>query len=116
MDVREREFDNLKLRLEEHMRALRHRINAIQADKQQDAGPRSADLEEQAQEAENDEVLEQLDSQTRDEYVRVDAALKRMGAGEYGECVDCGEEIQLARLKAIPWAFRCVECARAHEG
>jgi len=45
----------------------------------------------------------------------VDAALSRAAAGSYGECVDCGEPIAAARLKAYPAATRCIDCQGAFE-
>jgi len=30
--------------------------------------------------------------------------------GTYGICDDCGDEIGLERLKALPFAVRCVDC------
>ena len=45
----------------------------------------------------------------------VEGALGRMAAGSYGECVDCGEPIATARLKAYPAATRCIECQGALE-
>lgn len=39
------------------------------------------------------------------------AALRRMDEGTYGECIDCGIEIDEERLGAIPGALRCLECA-----
>ncbi len=49
------------------------------------------------------------------ELTEVDAALARMRAGEYGECIDCGQFIAPARLTAYPTALRCVGCQAAHE-
>ncbi len=43
------------------------------------------------------------------------AARRRLAAGSYGECADCGEPIAFARLLAYPTAKRCIECQRAHE-
>src|SRR5687768_10684243 len=40
----------------------------------------------------------------------IDAALERIADGSYGQCADCGIEIDPARLKAQPAALRCVEC------
>ncbi len=40
----------------------------------------------------------------------IDAALKRLEADVYGECMDCGVAIPLARLQATPQALRCVSC------
>ena len=45
----------------------------------------------------------------------VDAALSRVAAGSYGECIDCGEPIAIARLKAYPAATRCIDCQEAFE-
>jgi DnaK suppressor protein len=46
---------------------------------------------------------------------RIDAALARLEAGHYGRCVECGDEIPEARLRALPFAVRCVECAETRE-
>jgi DnaK suppressor protein len=42
----------------------------------------------------------------------IQAALARMDDGTFGQCVDCGESISEQRLNAIPYAARCVRCAR----
>jgi DnaK suppressor protein len=42
-------------------------------------------------------------------------ALVRLDEGRYGECVDCGEPIDEARLRAIPEAMRCAPCAEHAE-
>jgi DnaK suppressor protein len=49
------------------------------------------------------------------ELADVEAALGRLRAGTYGECVDCGERIAPARLRAYPAATRCVACQGALE-
>jgi RNA polymerase-binding protein DksA len=45
----------------------------------------------------------------------VEAALKRLAAGDYGACVDCGTEIPFERLRAYPTASRCVSCQSVRE-
>ena len=40
----------------------------------------------------------------------IDYALIRLDDGEYGVCLDCGEEIPFERLKVIPSALYCVGC------
>ncbi|MDH5650121.1 MAG: TraR/DksA family transcriptional regulator [Gammaproteobacteria bacterium] len=42
-------------------------------------------------------------------------ALLRMRTGTYGNCLDCGTEINLERLKIYPTAKRCIQCQTAHE-
>lgn len=54
---------------------------------------------------------------TRDlgELRALQAALKRVSDGTYGQCVDCSEEIPFARMRAQPAAERCVACQGRHE-
>ena len=75
----------------------------------------SADSEEQAQELENAEVVDALGNETRRELSKVASALAQIEAETYGICVDCGEDIPLARLQAYPFADRCIRCATAAE-
>ncbi|MDO8450446.1 MAG: TraR/DksA family transcriptional regulator [Rhodoferax sp.] len=51
-----------------------------------------------------------LDARETAELSLVDAALSRIEAGTYGQCVDCGVEIPAARLHAAPEAPRCIAC------
>ena len=44
------------------------------------------------------------------ELVAVRAALARLADGSYGECMDCGQGVGLARLLAQPAAARCIAC------
>ena len=46
---------------------------------------------------------------------KIDAALKKIDEGEYGECMSCGEQIGVARLKARPVAELCIECKSEQE-
>lgn len=41
---------------------------------------------------------------------RIVAALERLDAGEYGQCVECGEAIAPARLNVMPEVTTCVRC------
>jgi RNA polymerase-binding transcription factor DksA len=52
------------------------------------------------------EVAEQSD---------VAAALARITNGTYGVCVDCTDEIGVARLEAYPTAKRCIRCQTHYE-
>ncbi len=45
----------------------------------------------------------------------VDDALARLDNGTYGLCIDCGTEIDAARLKAIPYAALCLKCQSKRE-
>lgn len=45
------------------------------------------------------------------ELARIEAALRRVEAGDYGYCTVCGEPIAAARLEVDPAATRCIRCA-----
>jgi DnaK suppressor protein len=45
----------------------------------------------------------------------IDLALADMDAGRYGTCAECEEPISERRLKALPFATRCVECQARSE-
>ena len=42
---------------------------------------------------------------------RIDGALQRLAEGEYGACVECGEDIAPKRLEIDPTVAKCVDCA-----
>ena len=45
------------------------------------------------------------------ELRRIEAAIARMDAGDYGFCIECGEEIPVRRLEFDPATPYCVDCA-----
>ncbi len=45
----------------------------------------------------------------------VNDALARFENGTYGLCLDCGQEIDAARLQAIPYAPLCLSCQSKRE-
>lgn len=46
---------------------------------------------------------------------KIDAALEKIENGEYGECMSCGEDIGVKRLKARPVAELCIDCKSEQE-
>jgi RNA polymerase-binding protein DksA len=45
----------------------------------------------------------------------IDAALKRIDDGTYGQCERCGQAIESERLEALPWATLCIDDKRREE-
>jgi RNA polymerase-binding protein DksA len=45
----------------------------------------------------------------------IDHALQRLDDGLYGQCETCGSEIAANRMQALPFATRCISCAREDE-
>ena len=104
------EFDDLRRRLTERRRALLETRESQQGElralRSQDKDP---EYEEGAQVKVADDVLTALSETARREVMQIDAALGRMDEGEYGKCVDCGQEIPIERLRALPFTLRCQE-------
>lgn len=46
------------------------------------------------------------------QITRLSGALQRMDNGDYGYCVECGEEIDVRRLSVDPSTTRCTGCAQ----
>ena len=51
-----------------------------------------------------------------DSLFEIDEALRRLNDGTYGVCEDCEDLIEEARLKALPFARRCIKCKTYLEG
>jgi DnaK suppressor protein len=56
-------------------------------------------------------LAQDVERRRKIELQRIDAALVRIAAGDYGYCLNCGEEIPLARLEFDPAVATCIDCA-----
>lgn len=72
---------------------------------------RNADFAEQAVERQNDEVLHALLAEAEAGLRLVGLARLHLADGSYGQCQRCGEQIEPARLQALPAAEFCLACA-----
>ncbi|NMP33112.1 TraR/DksA family transcriptional regulator [Thalassotalea sp. M1531] len=94
--------------LKDKQQELSKRIDAITADFQKG---RSADFAEQTTESENDQVLEAIRLEAKEELKQVNRAIQRAKDDEYGQCITCGDDINQARLKTLPYTDYCINCA-----
>ncbi|MEH6587583.1 MAG: TraR/DksA family transcriptional regulator [Halioglobus sp.] len=101
-------INELKTELEQRLAAMQSRLTSIKRDVTQE---HSGDSAEQAQERENDEVVDAIGNETRQSLHAIQVALDKIADGTYGECEKCGNPIGEGRLDAIPEARYCVNCA-----
>lgn len=97
-------------RLEQKKAELSDRVSKIEADIGKGL---DADLEEQATQLENQEVLADLVKEAQGQLPQINSALERMADGSYGQCGVCGKQINIQRLEANPYANDCMSCASA---
>lgn len=101
-------INELQAELEQRRAVMQARLTSIKRDVTQE---HSGDSAEQAQERENDEVVDAIGNETRQSLHAIQVALDKIADGTYGECEKCGSPIGEGRLNAIPEATYCVNCA-----
>ncbi|MBN1589677.1 MAG: TraR/DksA family transcriptional regulator [Pirellulales bacterium] len=75
----------------------------------------SGDVVDAALDSVHDEISSQLAEVESQELARTETALERMREGHYGVCENCGTNIPMARLQALPYAVYCIKCQRDAE-
>jgi DnaK suppressor protein len=73
------------------------------------------DAEELGSDNADQELTLSLVGSEKNTLDQIEAALKRIEDGSYGQCETCGVKIPKARLEAIPYAAQCVRCASQGE-
>lgn len=76
---------------------------------------RPGDIMDAAQDGAAEELNSSLAEVEAREINRIEVALERMRAGQYGKCETCECNIPLPRLEALPYATRCIKCQRDAE-
>jgi RNA polymerase-binding protein DksA len=104
--------DALRKRLEAKKAELMSRLDRITANLRRGV---DADSKERAKQMEDNEVVDALGNEAREEIGKIAAALKRIESGEFGTCAECGVSIHPDRLEAYPYAEECIECAEFAE-
>ena len=103
-------LSEFKAQLEQEKKRLTELLARTHAHLHKDE-PVSADFAEQANETNNDEVVDALDFEAKLEMAQVNYALKRIENGSYGSCEKCDKDIHPKRLEAIPYVANCIDCA-----
>ena len=88
------------------------RVRTIRNDQRADIDPSPGDEMDVARSLSDVETHASLIEIAQRRLANIDDALARVEDGSYGVCESCGEEIPVERLKALPFARRCVDCQR----
>ncbi len=106
-----KKYDQIRRKLIDRRDEIKGRLDKVDQDILHTNGAPNPDSGEQAVERENDDVLEALGGLARSELEKINTALARIERNEYGNCTLCKKAISTERLKAIPYADRCINCA-----
>lgn len=90
-----------------------HLIGQVNENQSQTFGMDRENLQDPVDAAVNDReqtILLSISESERTLLNQIDEALERIELGGYGECMNCGQTITDARLKAVPYARYCINC------
>lgn len=111
-----RDLYRFKQRLQKRRAELnRRRAAAERGVSEVREGRTDPEYEEGAQADHVEYTLETISDSHQRELAQIDAALERIDAGSYGECIECGGEIPIERLEVLPYAVLDAECAARRE-
>jgi DnaK suppressor protein len=105
-----KKLETFKKRLEERQQVLRKAVSRTEEDGRIAADQDAADIADRATSSYTKEFLFSQSNNDRQLLAMVETALQRIREGEFGECVNCGNEINPKRLEAVPWTRYCIAC------
>lgn len=111
-------LSTLRELLQYRLRDLQADVHAAELAHREPAAAGGHEVEDRKDDAARKQFQDIDDAQEqRDvgEMALVKAALQRLDAGTFGDCLDCGDAIPLQRLMVQPAAQRCTACQAAHE-
>lgn len=107
---------NMKKELIKELKELEKKIDENPIDSSSEVNPypiHPSDLGTDEEMRENNaEMYSRLSEKLRD----IEYALDKIRNKTYGKCENCGKDISLARLKALPFSKYCLKCAEMLEG
>jgi DnaK suppressor protein len=98
-----------KKRLTAERTALAHKLDSQEHNLAVDGNEMPDPVDLAAQAFSKNVILALSENETR-QLGMIDDALRRIEDGEYGDCVNCGNEINPKRLDAVPWARYDISC------
>ncbi len=110
-----RRTTQLRTMLEERRRLLMGDVNGRIRDVRRGSDREVVDEHESADADSQEDLDLALIQMKADTLRRIDAALRRLEKGAYGNCAECGDPIAPERLTALPFAVRCKDCEELRE-
>ena len=109
-----KDLAKFKSTLQERIADLDRSIKAAERDTR-DLASKPPDVIDQASAEYEKQLALQKASADRQLRRNLLQALERIRQGTFGECANCGSEIEPKRLHALPWARYCIKCQEEME-
>ena len=103
-------LEQFKKRLETRQQDLRRLVSRNVQDGRAADEQAAQDVADKAANSYTKEFLFHQSNNDRQLLQLVEEALNRIREGGYGECVNCGNELNAKRLEAVPWTRYCINC------
>jgi DnaK suppressor protein len=110
-----RKLKSYRDRLLERREGLFKQVNEAELSSRERDSEATQDPADMAANAYTKELLISMSANDRKMLDLIDEALARVEAGDYGECVNCGEPVSEKRLEAVPWTRYCLKCQDLQE-
>jgi DnaK suppressor protein len=105
-----KQFNKCKGLLQARAEELRRSVSETQQESRIAQEVHGRDEGDRASRSHEKELLLQRNTQLRGLLNAIESALARINDGTFGECVQCGQEINTKRLEALPWTLYCITC------
>lgn len=102
--------EQFRKQLEQRQQELRRVVSRTQEDGRIADAEAAQDIADRAANSYTKEFLFAQSNNDRQILVMVEGALGRIREGSFGECINCGNEINPKRLEAVPWTRYCIDC------
>ena len=103
-------LQSLRKKLEQARDQLRHEA-ARNANEGRDSGPDGVgDVADQSLTTYTKEFSFSQSENEAELLQMIEGSLARMDEGAYGKCLNCGRDIGMKRLEAVPWTHLCIDC------
>ena len=108
--MEKKRLEQFKKRLETRQHELRRLVSRNVQDGRAADEQAAQDIADKAANSYTREFLFHQSNNDRQLLQLVEEALNRIREGAYGECVNCGNELNAKRLEAVPWTRYCINC------
>ena len=103
-----------KLLLLERQQIMQH-LHRLEGDSESELDQTGGDSIDLAAMEINQNAIHKMGSREKKLLQKIELALAKVDAGEFGVCEQCGEDIALGRLEARPVTQYCIDCKTEQE-